>query len=219
MKGRKFLAGFSVHMLVVIADLPIRNRHSWCLVRCDCGKTREVRSDEVLRGKVKSCGCQTMRHGHAGRGDRRSPTWVSWRSMKQRCNVPGANGYARYGGRGITVCERWNASFAAFLEDMGERPRGTTLDRIDNSKGYEPGNCRWTTVKEQQRNQRGNRLLTYRGETKCLTAWAETVGAANGIGYSALNHRINRGWAVERALTEPVQVRRCINDAHQEEAR
>lgn len=82
----------------------------------------------------------------------RSPTWISWTSAKSRCFNPNAAGYASYGGRGITVCARW-LDFANFLADMGERPEGTSLDRIDGTKGYEPGNCRWATRAQQSRNR------------------------------------------------------------------
>ena len=94
-------------------------------------------------------------HGHSKKEDgrqRRSPTYRSWESMRDRCTRPGCHTYKMYGGRGITVCERWNV-FLNFLEDMGERPKGTTLDRIDGTKGYEPGNCRWATAATQGRNK------------------------------------------------------------------
>ena len=83
-----------------------------------------------------------------------SPTYRSWRSMIRRCTDPGLKNFAAYGGRGVGVCERWRKSFSAFLEDVGERPAGKTLDRLDNDKNYEPGNCRWATRAEQDKNRR-----------------------------------------------------------------
>lgn len=97
------------------------------------------------------------RHGHTGQGKRSSPTWISWSAMKARCYKPAVDGFQHYGGRGITVCTRWlgRAGFRNFLEDMGERPDGLSLDRIDPNGNYEPANCRWATASEQAVNKRG----------------------------------------------------------------
>ena len=124
-----------------------------------------------------------------------------WRQMRGRCNNPNYKCYAHYGGRGIKVCERW-ASFWNFVADVGERPTPKhKLDRIDNERGYEPGNVRWVTQKEQLRNQRRNRMLTFQGRTQCLAAWAEELG----MGRTVLQKRVVEfGWSVERALTTPV---------------
>lgn len=115
--------------------------------------------------------------------------------MLQRCNNPNQKHYKNYGGRGITVCERW-LKFKLFMEDMGVRPDGMSIDRIDNEKGYYKDNCRWTTRKTQQRNTRSNRLISFNGEIKTLAEWAEIKK----LGYSTLQTRIWRGWSVERAL-------------------
>jgi hypothetical protein len=94
-----------------------------------------------------------VKHGHSGK---RTPTYFSWQNMRQRCNYPKDVNYVRYGGRGVTVCERWN-TFENFIADMGERPAGRTLDRIDPYGNYEPANCRWATRKEQEANKRNRR--------------------------------------------------------------
>jgi hypothetical protein len=124
-----------------------------CLVRCDCGEERIVAAQTLKNGTSKNCGCAggkpLERHGMS-----RTQAYKNYSAMISRCNNPKNVGYPYYGGKGVRVCERWATSFAAFVEDMGERPtRKHTVDRIDNSKGYEPGNCRWATQQEQCRNQ------------------------------------------------------------------
>ena len=145
-----------------------RGNYKFWLCKCDCGASKTVRQDHLREARVRSCGClaretnagnqHAVTHGHARiRDGKRKPTYQTWVAMRSRCNDPGAPGYADYGGRGITVCERWE-SFENFLADMGERPRGTTIDRKDNAGNYEPGNCRWSTAMEQGRNRRSSRL-------------------------------------------------------------
>jgi hypothetical protein len=99
-----------------------------------------------------------------------TPTYQSWQAMKQRCNQPNHKHFENYGGRGVKVCDRWN-TYANFLADMGARPDGCSLDRIDNDKGYEPSNCKWATRTEQNRNNSQNRNITFKGQTKCLAEW------------------------------------------------
>lgn len=119
--------------------------------------------------------------------------------MKARCQNPNDPNYASYGGRGITVCEAWQ-TFEAFAQDMGERPPGMTLGRIDNNGSYTPENCQWETHTQQMRNRRGNVSLTFRGDTRTLAEWAERQG----LDPAALHWRIRAAkWSVERALTTP----------------
>jgi hypothetical protein len=134
-----------------------------------------------------------MREQH---GLRNSPTYSSWLKMRGRCNDPKNNRYMRYGGRGIKVCDAWNNSFCAFFKDMGERPDGMTLDRIDVNKDYELENCRWATEAVQKRDSQ--KLITFNGQTKSITEWATYLG----IRQSALSMRLGKyGWSVERALS------------------
>jgi hypothetical protein len=131
-----------------------------------------------------------------------TPAYHNWFAMKARCTDPMNPAYQYYGGRGITVWPAWANSFETFLRDVGERPSGLhTLDRIDNSRGYEPGNVRWATRTTQMRNMRKNRWVTFRGETLCLSEWCTRLG----IKRDTVNGRLDRcGWTVERAFTTPV---------------
>lgn len=139
------------------------------------------------------------RHGHAC-GIRNSPTYNTWHLMKARCHNPKAPDYHRYGGRGIKVCDRWRSDFKCFLADMGQRPVGMTLDRIDVDQGYTKENCRWIPQKLQHRNTRQNRWLEFRGEKRTMIEWCEVLG----VSYSAVKQRVANGWPIERALTEKV---------------
>ena len=125
------------------------------------------------------------------------PTYQSWRSLRNRCNNKNTWNYARYGGAGIKYDPAWN-SYEAFLEDMGERPEGMTLDRIDNSKNYCKDNCRWATAAEQQANRRNCMHLTYNGITKTAAEWSKQLGLAKG----AVWNRIKAGWPLELAVTK-----------------
>lgn len=124
-----------------------------CICECD-GKKILVTAVDLCSGHVKSCGC--LHHGHT-RNEKRSPTYSSWGAMRQRCLNPRHVAFNRYAGRGITITERWN-KFAAFLEDMGERPVGTTLERKNNDFGYFKENCKWAPRDEQNQNTRSNKL-------------------------------------------------------------
>jgi len=191
------------------SDKPTSTRIYWdCL--CDCGTVKAIQSAH-LRSRTegtKSCGClmieaakitgsNSATHGHRKRGNTTS-TYECWKAAKSRCENPNDKQYKNYGGRGIKFCERWG-EFENFLADMGECPPGLTLDRINNDGNYEPGNCRWATWKEQARNTRRNRLITFRGETKCVAEWAEVVG----LNTYTLWSRLKVGWSVERALLTP----------------
>src|SRR5882762_3274341 len=122
-----------------------------------------------------------------------SKTYSAWLSMKTRCYNTKQADYPRYGGRGITVSDEWKNNYSQFLADMGERPEGMTLERIDNSKGYSKDNCKWATRKEQARNLRSNVLITYQTESLTLAEWAERLGCHPGT----LQWRVSNGWSAE----------------------
>jgi hypothetical protein len=123
-------------------------------------------------------------------------TYQSWQDMKQRCLNPRSRQYPNYGGRGITICSSWLASFEHFIADMGPKPEGLSLDRIDNDRGYEPENCRWASRWEQNANQRRTLLLTLNGETLPLENWAHKIG----LNPKTVWARVSRGWPIEAAL-------------------
>jgi len=124
--------------------------------------------------------------------------------MIERCRRPSHRGYKNYGGRGIKVCARWKRSFSAFLEDMGEASPGLSLERIDNGGNYEPGNCRWATMKDQLRNTRKNLMMTLDGRTQAQSAWAEELDLPK----STIRMRLKIGWSVRDALLTPPTIKR-----------
>lgn len=139
-----------------------------------------------------------FKHGHCF-NNKRTRTYRIWKGMVSRCHHSGNGSYKRYGYRGIVVCERWR-KFENFLLDMGECSENLQLDRIDGNGNYEPSNCRWVTAKEQTRNRKNTRFLTYNGQTKTLSEWANTVGITRGC----LETRLNQHkWSVEKAITTP----------------
>ena len=126
------------------------------------------------------------------------PIYRCWQAMHQRCSNPATPLYHRYGGRGISVCERWN-SVHAFLEDLGHPPAGHSLGRIDNDGNYEPGNCRWETQEQQNENTCRNRFVEWQGRTQTIKAWAQEMN----LNPQQISERLRRGWSAERALTTP----------------
>jgi len=133
-------------------------------------------------------------------GASKSPTYNTYRSMIDRCYKQKHASFKYYGAQGITVCASWRKSYHSFVDDMGERPLDTQLDREDNEGNYNKENCRWVTCKTNARNRRSNRELTYKGETLCLSAWAERTGLEK----ATIRMRLERGWSAERTLTEPL---------------
>lgn len=180
-------------------------KHKKFLCKCDCGESRSVLGVSLRAGRTLSCGCfhrdsssaRSLRHGHSGGAvmGKRSGTYSSWAQMRSRCNDPHANGYQNYGGRGIRVCERWDR-FENFLLDMGERPHGCSIDRIDTNGNYEPSNCRWATREEQHANTRRSRFIAVGDERLTIKQWSVKTG----LSYQCIRRRLVRGWSDERAV-------------------
>lgn len=187
-----------------------RGRILWLRVRCECGATTLVPKNSARYGLTRSCGCLvrdttaalTLTHGNDRRGHR-SPEYSSWVAMKARCYRQTNDNYRFYGGRGITVCRRWLGSFADFLADMGPRPSGAVLDRIESNGNYEPGNCRWSSGREQVMNRRDVKPLTHNGRTLTMTEWERACG----IKADTIRWRLKHGWSPEDATSRVAQ--RC----------
>lgn len=174
---------------------------------CACGTEKLVNGNHLKRGNTQSCGCLATERrigNQHGRTHNLShlPEYQSWLRAKSRCNNPKNPSYARYGERGIRVCERWLESFENFYEDVGPKPSDIhSIDRIDSNGNYEPGNVRWATPTEQSRNLSSNRRITHQGMTLCITEWAEFAG----IPSSAMYGRVNSGWSMEKAISAPLR--------------
>lgn len=171
--------------------------------KCDCGSEKIMSAWHVQRGKSKSCGCGpnigNFRHGNSPKIGKFTKVYIAWMGMIQRCSNESYNSYARYGGRGIKVCDRWKNSFENFLADMGEPPtKEHSLDRFPNNDGnYELENCRWATRIEQESNKSTNVIVEWNGEKKTLTEWSRILGFKK----ATLFARINVGWTVDRTFS------------------
>jgi hypothetical protein len=179
----------------------------WICV-CECGRCRSVRAVHLVGGQSRSCGClarDRLRENSARRKNaappnpKKTPERIIWWTMLARCRNPNAANYHLYGGRGIRVCDRWRKSFENFLADMGPRPEGMTLDRIDNEGDYSPENCRWATLIEQANNKRNTPYLEWNGVRKSLKEWSRITG----IHPETIRHRLLHGWTDEKALSTP----------------
>ena len=190
--GRKF------NMLSVISKIPTTpgRRHARYECVCDCGKRLEV-SGRDLKGGQKSCGCAKLTRG----GDSESPEYRAWNAMIGRCYNTGDPGFKNYGGRGISVCDEWRASYEMFLGHVGRRPGSEySIGRIDNDGNYEQGNVRWETIEQQNNNSRHNVNLTLGGETMTAAQWERRMGLSKGL----IVQRIKTGMTIERAITKPI---------------
>jgi hypothetical protein len=202
--GRKRvdLLGMRFGKLIVKSKNEIRAKHGavmWLCI-CDCGKERLAMAVNLRQGNATSCGCESYEtrklHGMTD-----SREFKSWSSMRQRCLNKNAPDYHRYGERGIKICDRWNDSFNNFYEDMGDRPQGTSLDRIDNDGNYEKSNCKWSTRSEQQRNKSNSLFLEWNGIKKTAAEWSDQIGISSKI----ICERLKAGWQLNDVFTKPIR--------------
>lgn len=180
------------------------NGHRLAVCRCDCGSEIEARVGELKRGARSSCGC--ARHAkliarNTKHGGFHTRLYSIWSKMLARCGNPRHVNFHNYGGRGITVCDRWK-SFEFFREDMGEPPPGKTLDRVDNDGGYCPANCRWATLAEQGKNRRKSRVVVVDGKKLSVVEWAALTGVSRATAYR------RRKFALEDAIRAVVEKRK-----------
>lgn len=209
MSSKRDLNGKRFGRLTVVAEAQERasdGKVRWECV-CDCSEAVTVIGRNLTSGNTTSCGCyrsqyvatKNRRHGKAARGAI-VPEYGVWCGIIKRCTDQDAEGYVNYGGRGIQMCPAWRDSFETFFADMGPRPSAAhSIERINNERGYEPGNCKWGTRDEQNNNKRSNVRFTIKGET--LTAkqmWQKH--AQSRITYSGFVSRLQRGWSAEEAL-------------------
>ncbi len=179
-------------------------KHIFWLCKCNCGNIIKTTKDRLQKGDTKSCGClrkeltqlRFTKHKMSG-----SSIYHRWQHMKNRCLKIDDKAYKNYGGRGIKVCDRW-LKFENFYEDMSIGYKiELTLDRIDNNGNYCKENCRWATRKEQGRNTRRNKIITYQRKTLCMKEWAKELN----MKYGCLWYRLNAGWSIEKAFTQKVK--------------
>lgn len=176
---------------------------------CDCGATALVASGKLISGSTASCGCQRSSESSkrfTTHGMSKRPIYTTWLGMIARCKNKNNGSYSTYGGRGVSVCERWSCSFGNFLADMGDRPSVRhTLERIDNNGDYEPENCRWALASEQSRNKSNNRWIEIGGEVKTMVDWCRQYGRS----FTTFYKRIKRGWSDADAVTVPPRAKRA----------
>ena len=192
------LAGMKFNRWTVIEKVGKEAQGIVWMCRCDCGTEKTVSGGNLRSGLSKSCGCWNLEQVRSAKkhGMSKSPEFKVWKLMRNRCNNTDSPDYPRWGGRGIRVCPRWDASFSDFYADMGPRPDGTSIERMDNNGNYDPGNCKWATDEEQAHNKRNNRVLVGMGKTQLLCDWAKETG----ISASLLHYHLKQGKTMDEII-------------------
>lgn len=191
------LTGQQYGRLTPLRLAPKRGKHTRWVCQCDCGNETVASTSDLRTGNTTSCGCYMrqrqregqLTHGATGRSNPRDPVYRVWTTMKERCSNPQNKNFARYGGRGIYVCERWRESYEAFRDDMGPRPAGYSVERKDNDGPYSPENCIWASQKTQMMNRRVTILVEHDGETICASDYAKLMGISSKRLYKVMSTR------------------------------
>lgn len=184
---------------LLVLDTEWVSGRRFCKCACDCGNEKTIAASSLMNGDTKSCGClrsSMMKAKQTKHGAYGSLAYRSYRAMLARCTDNKHPEFSHYGGRGILICDRWKSGFAAFLADMGERPQGTTLDRIDVDGMYEPSNCRWATIADQANGKRNVRVIEHNGLSHTITEWSKILG----IPRDRISCRLKRGKSIEESL-------------------
>lgn len=201
-------------LVVVERAQNIGARTAW-LCKCQCGNEHIALGGNLRQGNATSCGCyhrEIASKVNTKHQKSRDKNYIEWSGIKTRCYNEMFDQYINYGGRGITMCDRWRESFEAFYEDVSKLPhfgeKGYSLNRIDNDGNYEPNNVEWSDKIVQANNKRNNRLLTYNGKTQTMAQWSKDKK----IPSSVIFKRLSLGWSVDEILTKPVRQYKKLND-------
>jgi len=197
-KNVRDITGMRFGRLIVIKFSHTHKQKSYFFCQCDCLNNIVILGASLINGGTRSCGCY-RKEKMTKHGMYKTKTFLTWKGMSARCNSNVPQAYKNYKGKGIKVCDRW-LEFKNFYEDMGEKPEGLTIERINSNKNYEKSNCKWGTMGEQARNRDGNRYIEFNGKNQTIMDWANDLG----VSWNCIKSRIDiYHWPVEKALTQP----------------
>lgn len=195
--------------LTIMSEPYHRGKYLYVDCKCECGSTKMIRESSILNGNSRCCGCLARTGTRKKHGLRNHPLYNTHHDMIRRCYDEGRKDYKHYGARGIVVCDRWRdeqAGLANFIEDMGERPKGGELERIDVNGNYNKENCKWLTRRGQTNNTRFNKIIRYRGYSMTLSEWAHLLG----VPATSLRDRVEKlNHGIEEALEKPFLAKTC----------
>lgn len=201
-KNMKDITGIRFGKLVAIRKDNAKGKEKWLCI-CDCGKEKAVDGFYLRTNHTRSCGCLRYESKKSTHGLSKSPLYHIYMTMKARCGNPNNHKYARYGGRGISICNEWTSDFMTFYNwaIINGFKQGLSIDRINLDGNYTPENCKWSTPKEQARNTSTNRNIAFLGKTKCLQEWANEMG----IKRETIAMRLNKGWSIGDTFNTPLR--------------